>query len=67
MQRARITIDKEGNYTIDLMEGFSGMSCEQKADQIALICGGIEKDRREKPEYYDSEDMFNDMFGGGSY
>lgn len=64
MQRAKIIIDKTGNYAIDLIEGFSGMSCEQKADQIALICGGIETDRKEKPEYYDSEDLNNDIFGG---
>lgn len=64
MERVRITIDKEGNYSLDLIEGFAGMSCEQKADQIALICGGIEKDRKEKPEYYDSEDLHNDIFGG---
>lgn len=67
MKKIQIKIDDTGNYSIDMLEGFSGMSCEQKADQIAIICGGIEKDRREKPEFYDSEDLFEDTFNDGSY
>lgn len=62
MEKIRVIIDKEGNYTLDLIEGFSGMSCEQKADAIVSICGGIETKREEKPEYYDSEDVLNNLY-----
>lgn len=67
MKKIQIKIDQTGNYSIDMLEGFSGMSCEQKADQIAIICGGVESERKEKPEFYDSEDMFEDTFNDSSY
>ena len=40
MKRVRIEIDEKGNYTMDLLEGFSGMSCSQKAKELQVLLGG---------------------------
>ena len=55
MKRVRIEIDEKGNYTMDLLEGFSGMSCAQKAKELQIVLGGDTQEETKKPEYYDPE------------
>ena len=63
MKRIRIKIDKAGNYSLDMGEGFTGMSCAEKAQQLQLILGGEEKDSQTKPEYFEgNDDLVNDLF-----
>jgi hypothetical protein len=63
MKKIQIKIDEQGNYSLDMGEGFSGMSCTEKAQQLQIILGGEEKDSQTKPEYYDSNDnLMNDLF-----
>lgn len=62
MKRVKFKIDTKGNYEIDMGEGFQGMTCEQKAEQMQIIIGGIEKDSERKPEYYEgNDDLLNDL------
>ena len=63
MKRIELTIKEDGNYTIDLAEGFSGQSCVQKAQNIISLIGGTETKSQVKPEYYDGEpDNLNELF-----
>lgn len=63
MKRIRIKIDKAGNYSLDMGEGFAGMSCAEKAQQLQLILGGEEKDSQTKPEFFEgNDDLVNDLF-----
>lgn len=65
MKRAKIIIDEKGNYEIDLVEGFSGASCAQKAKEIQVLIGGIEQNETKKAEYFDPEgDNLNELFNG---
>lgn len=62
MKRVQFKIDAVGNYEIDMGEGFQGMSCEQKAQQLQLIIGGDATDSQNKPEYYEgNDDLLNDL------
>lgn len=63
MKRAKIVIDEKGNYEIDLVEGFSGTSCAQKAKELQVIIGGHEEDETKKTEYFDPDgDNLNEIF-----
>ena len=63
MKRIQIKIDTQGNYSLDMGEGFAGMSCTEKAQQLQIILGGDEKDSQTKPEYYEGNDnLMNDLF-----
>ena len=63
MKRANITVDEKGNYEIDLIEGFSGVSCAEKAKEIQILIGGIETNETKKPEYFDPNgDNLNELF-----
>ena len=63
MKKVNITIDEKGNYEIDFIEGFSGVSCAEKAKEIQLLLGGMEEDEVKKPEYYDDNgDNLNELF-----
>lgn len=65
MKRAKIVIDEKGNYEIDLVEGFSGTSCAQKAKELQIIIGGKEDSENKKTEYFDSDgDNLNEIFNG---
>ena len=57
MKRIEITIGADGNYSIDAMEGFGGQSCEQKTANIISILGGVEQDKKYKPEYFDPDNL----------
>lgn len=56
-KRIEITIGADGNYSIDAMEGFGGQSCEQKTANIISILGGVEQDKKYKPEYFDPDNL----------
>lgn len=63
MKRIQIKIDNTGNYSLDMGEGFAGMSCAEKAQQLQIILGGEEKDSQTKPEFYEgNDDLVNDLF-----
>ena len=55
MKRVELTIKEDGNYTINAMEGFVGQSCDQKTSNLIAILGGVEKQTKHKPEYFDGE------------
>ena len=57
MKRIEITVGADGNYSIDAMEGFGGQSCEQKTANIISILGGVEQDKKYKPEYFDPDNL----------
>lgn len=56
-KRIEITVGADGNYSIDAMEGFGGQSCEQKTANIISILGGVEQDKKYKPEYFDPDNL----------
>ena len=66
MKKIKMTIDKQGNVDYDLVEGFSGMSCEQKAKGIEiLVAGVIDSKTNYKPEYFEENgDEMIDIFTG---
>ena len=39
MAKMQITIHEDGNFDIDLQEGFAGQSCVEKANIIAVSLG----------------------------
>lgn len=51
----QVRIDKEGNYTIETMEGFSGTLCTEKTQELVVAIGGDTVDESKKPEYYDGD------------
>lgn len=59
MKVVDITINSDGTTDIDLKEGFSGMSCVEKAKQIELIIGGSVIEQKEKPEYYEQDESID--------
>lgn len=64
MKKVKMIVDKQGNVVTDLVEGFSGMSCEQKAKGMEiLIAGASSSETRQKPEYFeDNGDEMIDIF-----
>ena len=64
-KRIEITVGSDGNYSIDAMDGFGGQSCEQKTANIISILGGVEQDKKYKPEYFDPDgDNLNELWNG---
>ena len=59
MKIVDITINSDGTTDIDLKEGFSGMSCVEKAKQIELIIGGSVIEQKEKAEYYEQDESID--------
>ncbi len=56
MAKMQITIHEDGDFDIDLQEGFTGQSCVEKANIIALSLGnGISSEEKKKDEYYQME------------
>jgi hypothetical protein len=66
MKKIKMTVDKQGNVNYDLLEGYSGMSCEQKAKGIEVLVAGISNsETHQKPEYFeDNGDEMIDIFTG---
>lgn len=56
MAKMQITIHEDGNFDIDLQDGFKGQSCVEKANIIAVSLGnGISTEEKKKDEYYEME------------
>ena len=56
MAKMQITIHEDGNFDIDLQEGFTGQSCVEKANIIAVSLGnGTPSQEKKKDEYYQME------------
>ena len=51
-KKIKIIIDKEGNYGLEALEGFSGTSCVEKTKEIEVAIGGTTVDEGKKDEYY---------------
>lgn len=66
MERIKMTVDEKGNVEVDLVEGFSGTSCEVKAKNIEVLIAGAESSQtKHKPEYYEmNKDEVIDIFTG---
>lgn len=66
MQKIKMTVDEKGNVEIDLVEGFSGTSCEVKAKNIEVLIAGAEGSQTKyKPEYYEmNKDEIVNIFTG---
>ena len=65
MKRVEIIINEDGNYEIDCKVGFEGVACDKKTLEIISICGGAEKEKKEKPEYYNGNgDNFDTIING---
>ena len=56
-KKIELTKGADGNYTINAMEGYGGQSCEQKTANIKSILGGVETDKKYKPEYFDPDNL----------
>lgn len=54
-RKIRIKIAKDGKYTIEAMEGFSGESCVEKTKNIEIMIGGQVVERGKKDEFYDGD------------
>ncbi len=52
----RITITKDGSYTLEALEGFSGSSCVEQTQDLEVAIGGttVESDKTEA--YYNPDD-----------
>ena len=67
MKKIELTINEDGSYNIERLEGFQGQSCAQKAQNIISIIGGVEQDTKYKPEFYDgSGDNLNELFNNNN-
>ncbi len=65
MKRIELIINEDGSYTIEAMEGFNGQSCAQKTANIISILGGVETDKKYKPEFFNPDgDNLNELFNG---
>lgn len=62
MKRAKFIIDTKGGVEIDLGEGFSGLSCLEKAKEIEILIGGTETDSKLKDSYYEGDSLMSDIF-----
>ena len=63
MKKIELTINEDGSYSIEALEGFQGQSCEQKTKNIISLLGGTESETKYKPEYWDSNpDNLNEIF-----
>ena len=66
MKRVEITIKEDGDYAINAKEGYAGQSCDQKTANLVAILGGVEKQTKYKPEYFDGNgDNLNELTNGG--
>lgn len=52
MKKIKITVSKNGSYTIEAAEGFQGTSCTLKTQDIEQLIGGTLMDSGKKDEYY---------------
>lgn len=52
-QAIEIRIKKDGSYTLQALEGFSGESCREKTKHLELMLGGEAVDSVNTPAYYE--------------
>lgn len=60
MKKMQIIIHEDGTFDVDLQDGFSGKTCVEKANIIAVALGG-ELDSSDKKESYYMEDPMDDV------
>lgn len=53
----QIKIDKEGNWSMETKEGFSGASCVEQTKSLEIAIGGETVADSKKPEYYNGDDQ----------
>lgn len=51
----KFTIDKEGQYQMECLEGFSGTSCTDQTRGLELILGGTVTGEGKTDSYYDPD------------
>lgn len=54
-KRVKIVIDKQGNYAIEALEGFSGSSCVDQTKTLEVAIGGIAVSEGKTNAYYDPD------------
>lgn len=66
-QTIKITVAKDGSYTMTALEGFAGQSCMEKTKDIELILGGNEVDGGKTDDFFKPDDapVTMDIFNGG--
>lgn len=55
-KKMKITIHKDGAYSMEALEGFSGESCLEKTRDVELLLGGSEINSGKTAAYYDPDD-----------
>jgi hypothetical protein len=55
-KKMKITIHKDGNYSMVALEGFAGESCLEKTRDVELLLGGAEANSGKTSSYYDPDD-----------
>lgn len=51
-RKIRVTIHKDGTYTIKALDGYEGSSCMEEAKTIEIAIGGTQIKSGKTPEYY---------------
>lgn len=52
----KITIDKQGGYRMEALEGFAGTSCAEQTKNLELILGGTETGEGKTDDYFKPDD-----------
>lgn len=55
MKKIKVTIEPNGSFTADPVEGFSGTTCTHEVRQFVSAVGATITETKTKPEYYDPE------------
>lgn len=55
-KKIKVTIKKDGAYTLEAQEGFSGTSCVEQTQDLEIAIGGSTIDEGKTSEYYNPED-----------
>ena len=54
-RRIKFIIDKQGNITVETLDGFSGTSCVEKMKHIQVLLGGEQMESGKTGAYYDPD------------
>ena len=60
-QVVQIVVKKDGSYTIQAKEGFSGQSCREKTRDLELLLGGELISTKNTKDYYGGDDNNTDI------
>ena len=55
-KKVRFTVDKQGNYIMEAVEGFAGEECVEKTQELEVAIGGVAVDSGKTDDYYRSPD-----------